>query len=128
MSTLTFIKRKLTAAEADNLIAGVVGKISGVIHPVAILLFGSAARKELTDQSDIDLLIVMPDASSLNPARKQVARIRGQFGVPVDLVWMSADEFHRRAAIGGVAQVASEEGVLVYGRIPGGKIAKGVTE
>ena len=59
MSTLAFIKRKLPEAEAAALVNHALGIILAEIQPDAVFVFGSAARKELTDQSDIDLLIVM---------------------------------------------------------------------
>ena len=37
---------------------GLVDKLESVFHPDAIVLYGSAARGEDTEQSDIDLLIV----------------------------------------------------------------------
>lgn len=35
------------------------------VHPLRIVLFGSAARGELHEDSDVDLLVLMPDGSNL---------------------------------------------------------------
>lgn len=117
MSTLAFIKKKLPESEAATLVKRILKMILSEIEPRAIFLFGSAARNELTDQSDIDLLIVMPSDTAIKSARKKIAKIRQQFGVPVDLVWMTTEEYQRRISIGGLAQVVHEEGVLISGGI-----------
>lgn len=54
----------LTIANAkQELIHRIAQVISGwEVHPLVVTLFGSAARDEMAEDSDIDLLIVMPDA------------------------------------------------------------------
>lgn len=32
------------------------------MQPISVKLFGSAARNDMTDDSDIDLLVILPDA------------------------------------------------------------------
>lgn len=44
----------------------VVRRIVEAVHPLRIILFGSAARGEMRPDSDLDLLIVMPDESDCN--------------------------------------------------------------
>lgn len=105
MSTLAFIRRKLPGPEAAALVNRVRDIIVAGIRPDAVFVFGSAARGELSDQSDIDLLIVMPTESAIDAARKKIAKIRHQFGVPVDLVWITPQEYKRR--------VQNEEGTFV---------------
>lgn len=117
MSTLAFIKRKLPEAEAAALVKRTLGIILAEIQPDAVFVFGSAARKELTDQSDIDLLIVMSSDPAIKIARKTIAKVRHRFGIPVDLVWMTLEEYKRRISIGGLAQVVHEEGVLIHGGV-----------
>ena len=41
----------------------IVQRIMDVFHPLRIILFGSAARGEAGQDSDIDLLVVMPDGT-----------------------------------------------------------------
>lgn len=94
-----------------------LGIIPTEIQPDAVLLFGSAACKELTDQSDIDLLIVMSSDSAIKIARKKIAKARHRFGIPVDLAWMTPDDYKRCTSIGGLAQVVHEEGILIHGGV-----------
>jgi predicted nucleotidyltransferase len=42
-------------------IDALVQRIVELVHPLKIILFGSAARGEAGPDSDIDLLVVMPD-------------------------------------------------------------------
>jgi predicted nucleotidyltransferase len=40
-----------------------VQRIVDAVHPLRIILFGSAARGEMGADSDVDLLIVMPNGT-----------------------------------------------------------------
>lgn len=44
----------------ESLQEEIVGKILQVIQPEKIILFGSYARDEATEESDIDLLVIQP--------------------------------------------------------------------
>jgi len=58
----------------------IVQRIMDVFHPLRIILFGSAARGEAGQDSDIDLLVVMPDGTPrLATAEKLHMRM---FGIP----------------------------------------------
>lgn len=63
-----------------------VQRIVDAVHPLRIVLFGSAARGQMGPDSDIDVLVVMPDGTH----RRQTAQcIHTQlFGVPfaVDVI------------------------------------------
>ncbi len=41
----------------------VVERIVEAVHPLRIILFGSAARGEIGPDSDVDLLVVMPEGT-----------------------------------------------------------------
>ncbi|MBF0416530.1 MAG: nucleotidyltransferase domain-containing protein [Magnetococcales bacterium] len=49
----------------------IVRRIVDVAHPLRIILFGSAARGEMGLDSDLDLLVVVPDGVH----RRQTARL-----------------------------------------------------
>lgn len=50
---------RTTSEAIDRLVRRIVEDV----HPLRILLFGSATRGELAAGSDIDLLVVMPDGT-----------------------------------------------------------------
>ena len=41
-----------------------VQRIVEAVHPIRIILFGSAARGEMGADSDVDVLVVMPESAS----------------------------------------------------------------
>jgi predicted nucleotidyltransferase len=70
----------------DSIVQEIVDRIVTQVHPLRILVFGSTARGEHGHESDVDLLVVMPDGTHRRrTAQMLYRRLRG-FGVPVDLV------------------------------------------
>ena len=115
MSTLAFIKKKIPYEDVRLEIEDVVRIVAKTIKPNALYLFGSAARNEFSDQSDIDLLIITEFAGDIKGNRLAIAKIRPFSKYPVDIIWMCRDDFNRKAEIGGIAQIVKEEGRLMYG-------------
>ncbi len=70
----------------DEKIRSVVQAIIKEVHPVQIILFGSAARGDLDANSDIDFLVVMPDGThKRQTAHLLYKKIRG-VGIPFDIL------------------------------------------
>jgi DNA-binding MarR family transcriptional regulator len=71
------------------------------IHPVALLAFGSRAKGEATADSDLDLVVIVPDEEA-TPAMWQ--RLRGSLRgieVPIDLLLYSTTEARRWSRVPG---------------------------
>lgn len=83
---------------------GVVDVIASTVHPDAIVLFGSAARGEDTEQSDIDLLVVAGEKPIDLQEYEDVFNrtINLQFVTTAEL--LDADEFANSVANGVVLQ------------------------
>ncbi len=64
-----------------------VRAIIQAVHPLKIVLFGSAARGELRQDSDLDVLVVMPDGThrreTARVLRKQLVSLRREVDVVV---------------------------------------------
>ncbi|MBI3302725.1 MAG: nucleotidyltransferase domain-containing protein [Deltaproteobacteria bacterium] len=45
----------------SQLLKELVQRIVKAVHPIRIILFGSAARGEMGPNSDLDVLVVMPE-------------------------------------------------------------------
>lgn len=76
---------------------GIVSAIVKAADPLRIILFGSAARGEMTAGSDVDLLVVMPDGSHRRKTAQLLYRsIRGA-GLPFDLVVATAEDLTKFA-------------------------------
>ncbi len=79
----------------DNLLESVIQKIVSAVNPLRIILFGSAARKTMGPDSDLDLLVVMPDGiHHRNVARKVYQSLRG-LPVPKDIVVVTETDIQR---------------------------------
>jgi predicted nucleotidyltransferase len=71
---------------SEQQLEDLVQKIVAAVHPLRIILFGSAARDEAGVASDLDLLVVMPDGTHRRHTVQHLYReIRG-VTVPYDLL------------------------------------------
>jgi predicted nucleotidyltransferase len=90
-------------------------RIVEAVDPLRIILFGSAARGEAAPDSDVDVLVVMPDGTQRRPTA-QYLHTRF-FGMPfgVDVVVTTRSHLERHAAnIGLIYRTILEEGRELY--------------
>jgi len=92
-----------------------VQRIVEVAHPLRILLFGSAARGEFRPDSDVDLLVVMPEGvHRRRTAQELYLEIRGM-GIPFDLLVATPSDLEKhRDNVGLVYRTILREGREVY--------------
>lgn len=99
----------------QSLIDEIVRRILSVAQPDRIILFGSHARGEARDGSDIDLLVLERTPGN---TRHESVRIRAALrglGWPIDVIVMATDWFEAsRSVIGALAYPADTEGRVVY--------------
>lgn len=89
----------LAPAEAADL-ARVVRAIVRRFEPDAVYVFGSQARGEAGRDSDVDLLVVVPDAGEYPHHLAQAAyQEAGRHLLPLDFVFVSRDEFAQRSQV-----------------------------
>lgn len=100
-----------TAEELNKLIERIVD----AVHPLKIILFGSAARGEMGQSSDVDVLVVMPDGTHRrHTAQYLYETIRG-VKVPFDvLVATPSDLEKHRDNVGLIYHNVLREGKIVY--------------
>jgi hypothetical protein len=86
--------------------------------PQRVILFGSVARGEAGQESDIDLLVVLDD--DVPPEKltaKAVHAARGGYLKPVDIIPCRFSVLQSRArAVGSFAHIALRDGVTIYER------------
>lgn len=100
---------------ASESIDRLVGRIVEDVHPLRILLFGSAARGDLRAGSDIDLLVVMPDGTHRRRTAQRLCRHIDGIGVPFDIVVATESDLDRhKDNIGLVYRTILLEGREVY--------------
>ncbi len=114
MHPLRVTRKPIPVAAVHLEVERLVDRLVHLLNPRAIYLFGSAARGEMTDQSDLDLLILGRDQNDIKAMRKLLRPHLPLSKYSVDFVWMSVQDFQSRSKIGGLAMVASEEGKCVY--------------
>jgi len=85
------------------------------LHAEEAWLFGSYARGEATEDSDVDILFVVNnEASHLNLIRLARKLMRG-WQVPKDILVYRHDEFHDwQKVVGSLCYRVKEEGVQLY--------------
>ena len=69
-----------------KMIDELVRRIVEVAHPLRIILFGSAARGEMGPNSDIDVLVVMPDGVHRRRTAQEIYRHLWGFGFAKDIL------------------------------------------
>ncbi len=70
-------------------------RIAREFHPERIILFGSSAVGVATEDSDVDLLVVMPtEGSGLRKAAEIMNKISPR--IPVDLIVRDPDDVRKR--------------------------------
>ncbi len=95
----------------------VLEKIISFYTPEKVYLFGSQARGDANEDSDIDFLIVN---NSNEPKRQRALKfrktLRGNYLYPVDILVYTPTEFQSEQNIKGtIAYHVSKEGTLLYG-------------
>ena len=69
-----------------NLLKRLVSIIVPLVHPKRIILFGSAARGQMHEDSDLDVLVVMRDGVRRNSVCDRIYLKLWGFGFPKDIV------------------------------------------
>ena len=98
-----------------RLIEDFARRVAQVSKPDRIVLFGSHAYGDPADDSDVDILVVLPFEGK---AWKKAAEIRMSVraGFPLDLIVRTPEEFAERVAAGDpFFQEVAAKGKVLYG-------------
>ena len=114
MQPLAVTRQPISQEKVSVAIGILTAAIAAAGEIVAIYLFGSAAAGKMTDQSDIDLLVVTSDVAAIKPAQKNLRNVQRLTDFIVDLVWVDEAQFERKKSLGGVCMVAAEDGRCLY--------------
>jgi predicted nucleotidyltransferase len=103
------------ALPATDLLAEVVRRIVEVARPDRIILFGSAARGEMTPDSDLDLLVVKRGVEHRRRLAQLIYRRLLGVEVPVDVLVVTPEDIEEfRDKVGTIIGPALREGREVY--------------
>jgi predicted nucleotidyltransferase len=108
-TTIPSVKRVETPLDT------IVRRIVEIVQPVKIILFGSSARGHAGPDSDLDLLVVMPDGAHRRRTAQHLYRELSGIGVPFDLVVATSSDLTTHADNPGlIYQTVLKEGRTVY--------------
>jgi predicted nucleotidyltransferase len=99
----------------ESLLNEVVRRVLTVARPDRIILFGSAATGQMTEDSDLDLLVVEPAPANTRDRSVSIRRALGDVQYPVDVIVMSSERFEEtKNIVGGIAYPARKYGRVLY--------------
>ena len=103
---------------SQNAISAVARKaLDAASGPARVIVFGSYARDEAEDDSDLDLLVIESQLTNYESEYLKLRSAIGRIGVGVDLLLLSQDDFSKRSLVPGTLPYwAAKEGKLLYER------------
>lgn len=89
-------------------------RIGREFHVRRVMLFGSYARGAATDDSDVDLLVILPfKGKRVNQSVQMRLRLRPAF--PIDIIVRTPEQVRRRLALGDdFMREILQEGKVLY--------------
>lgn len=83
--------------ETSNEIGAVIQRIVDAVDPLRIILFGSVARDEAGPDSDVDVLVVMPDGTNRRKTAQFLHTQLHGIDVSVDILVATPSDLERYA-------------------------------
>jgi predicted nucleotidyltransferase len=95
-----------------------IERLTAAAHPKQIILFGSQARGDVDDRSDVDLLVIKTHVSDRYQELVELDQALAGIMMPVDVLLVSDAEFEERASQPGtVDRAAQQEGRIFLCRL-----------
>lgn len=110
------IANHIPRSEFTSTLHRIVEDILSVSTPLRVILFGSLARDQFKEGSDIDLAIIFSDCADPNFERRNIHRNRTELSVPIEFLVFRESEFESRLKSGGVCQIIADEGEVLFER------------
>lgn len=99
----------------EEVIHQVVERLKEAAPQSTIILFGSYARGDASETSDLDILVVEPVVKARRREMVRLSDTIRPLGVPVDILVASRDTFAEWSEIpGSVLHEAAKEGKVLY--------------
>ena len=95
----------------------IVLRIAEHLNPEKIILFGSYARGDATEQSDVDIMVVARTDLPQRDRFRVIRRLLADFPVAMDVYLKTPEEYERwRCVVNHVVYFADKYGKVVYER------------
>jgi predicted nucleotidyltransferase len=98
----------------------IVSMIVSLVSPDQIILFGSYARGDNTEKSDIDLLIIKKNLKNGREMNNILYRafFENKIGIPVDLISVDYNKYMELNTVAGyIYKTIKKEGKILYGTL-----------
>ncbi|NQS97948.1 MAG: nucleotidyltransferase domain-containing protein [candidate division Zixibacteria bacterium] len=99
----------------SQIIDRLVQAIVELVHPLQIILFGSAARGEMSPDSDIDLLVVMPNGTHRRNTARYLYQYLPVISISYDIIVATTIDLEKhKDNIGLIYYYILKEGKSIY--------------
>lgn len=99
----------------DDIISAMVDRIVVQFQPTSIMLFGSRARGDAKESSDVDLLVVMNDVADRRKSAIAIRRSLRDLPISKDIVVVTPEDIFRlKHVVGTIIHDAFRDGRLIY--------------
>ena len=96
-------------------IESLVQHIVDAVHPLKIILFGSHVRDTANPESDIDILVVMPEGVHCRRTAQMLYRQIKRIGIPFDILVTTPSTLEKhKDNIGMIYRTILKEGREIY--------------
>ena len=100
---------------SEPIIKQAVARLVSVASPSKVILFGSHARGDATDDSDLDLLVVERQIENVGEEMMRLHKALWPLNIPVDILVCSEADFEKnRAWQSSAIYWAAKEGKVLY--------------
>lgn len=102
-------------AKQPPYLSEVINRIVSNFHPLKIILFGSWARGSAREDSDLDLLVVLPKVKHTRKAAIQIGNSLSNLPISKDIVVTTPEDIQKFGKTAGyILLPALEEGKITY--------------
>jgi predicted nucleotidyltransferase len=101
----------------ERFLAALVRRIVAVSGATRVILFGSRARNEEREDSDVDLFVIVPgSAEERDVKRRAISRALFKRRIPLDIIVRSEDDVRRAISLGDpfIVDDILREGRVLY--------------
>jgi len=104
-----------TAILHQDILDEIIRRVSRVVHPRRIMLFGSAVRGQMGPDSDLDLLVIVRGPVHRRALAQEIYSNLHGIPMPVDVVVVTEEDIERYGdGIGTILRPALREGEVIY--------------
>ncbi|MDI6809285.1 MAG: nucleotidyltransferase domain-containing protein [Candidatus Eisenbacteria bacterium] len=103
----------MTELQLESILKETVQRILSVVKPTKVMFFGSASRGEMHENSDIDILVIVPSGTHRRKTAQKIYRNLIGLGFAVDVVVVTEDD---------IRQFGNNQGMVIHPALTEGKI------